>query len=407
MAEDLNASILLKELKPYQWIFSIFGLNFPPFLIYRSHKDVKYYLVLIIYFLYCVILFVDAVWAAYIHSVIIKGWAVTLQLDYLTEVVTYMQNIFMAGLQLVFLYKCWCGHLNLLEILQLINKLEHNMLKICPIIFKNQMLRKRLLITTSLFLIMLVSFLILLNYYLTATNLELRNKLFFAFFLMVVQIKFLDYGIYVQLIYEYMLMLLKSLQCLREKVENEVDRQQPLAGYYHKSLRQNQACLMEIWFVVYKLEQYFAWPIFILFFYNGIIILYTVSWAYVQYLFEIKTRYQILRLAYITVVLLNMLLLCYLTQKCINEYQKFSYLLLNFKLYPHDVQMKMISREYSLQLMHQRIQFTCNGYMDIDLSYYGKTILVIFAYVIIVLQFKLTDVSEGIRRATKHMFQRL
>ncbi|XP_065365707.1 putative gustatory receptor 98b [Calliphora vicina] len=192
-----------------------------------------------------------------------------------------------------------------------------------------------------------------------------------------------------------MLMLLESLKCLREKVENEVDRQQPLVGYYHKTLRQNQACLMEIWFVVYKLEQYFGWSILILFFYNGIIILCTVSWAYVQYLYEIKATYQILRLAYITVVLLNMLLLCYLTQKCINEYQKFSYLLLNFKLYPHDVQMRMTTREYSLQLMHQRIQFTCNGYMDIDLSYYGKTILVIFAYVVIVLQFKLTDISDA------------
>ena len=34
--------------------------------------------------------------------------------------------------------------------------------------------------------------------------------------------------------------------------------------------------------------------------------------------------------------------------------------------------MNNVVREYALQLMHQPIKFTCNGYMDINLGYYGK-----------------------------------
>ncbi|XP_065365704.1 putative gustatory receptor 98b [Calliphora vicina] len=277
----------------------------------------------------------------------------------------------MAALQILMEYKSCCCHHKLLEIMQLINKLEQNMLEICPVMFKDQKLRKRLMLTTGLCLFIMVSFLIYLHYILVATDLPQIHKLLVVFFSMTVQMKFLEYGIYVQLIFEYLLMLMKSLECLKGKVENE-DRQEPLAGYYQQTLRKNQVSLLEVWFLVYKLEQYFAWPILLLFFHNGIVILCTVSWAYVHCLYETDSVYQIIRLVYICMILFNMLLLCYLTQKCINEYQKFSHLLLNFKLYPHDVQMRMIVREYSLQLMHQRIKYTCNGYMDIDLGYFGK-----------------------------------
>ncbi|XP_037809734.1 putative gustatory receptor 98b [Lucilia sericata] len=99
-----------------------------------------------------------------------------------------------------------------------------------------------------------------------------------------------------------------------------------------------------------------------------------------------------------------MLLLSYLAQKCINEYQKFSQLLLNFKLYPQDKEMILNVREYALQLMHQRLKFTCSGYMNIDLKSYGKVTLIILVYITILVQFKLSDVSEGTVRATKVIF---
>ncbi|XP_037809750.1 putative gustatory receptor 98b, partial [Lucilia sericata] len=347
MDGSLNDSILLKELKIYQWIFSVFGFNLPPFLIYRPQKDVKYYFVLIIYILYCLILLGGAIWAAYVHNIIVRKATLRHHLDFMTELVTYIQNVAMAGLQLLFVYKSCCCHRKLWDILLSIKKLEQIMLTICPIMFDDQVLKKRLLLTTAPGLFFSVSFLIYFNIMLLASNMELRDKLLAVIFLMTVQMKFLEYGIYVQLLYEYLLMLLKSLRSIKGKVENAVGWKKPLEWYFCKTLRLNQGALMKIWFLIYKLEQYFAWPMLLLFFYNVIIIMCT--------------------------------------------YKKFSHILLNFKLYPHDKQMIMVIKEYSQQLMHQPIQFSCSGYMNIDLMFYGKASLLILTYVIILVQFKLTD----------------
>ncbi|KNC23469.1 putative gustatory receptor 98c [Lucilia cuprina] len=265
------------------------------------------------------------------------------------------------------------------------------MFTICPVILKKQLLRRCLMTTTAPGLFILVSFLIYFNVMLIGIELELKYKFLAAMFLMTIQIKFLEYGIYVQLIYEYLSMLLESLRCLKENVNRSAERKQSMDWSFCKYFKQNQACLQETWLLVYRLEQYFAWPILLLFLYNGIIILCTVSWAYVRYIYETEFVYQIIRLAYISLVLLNMLLLCYLTQKCINQYKKFSNILLNLKLYPHDKQMIMIVKEYSQQLMHQPILFSCNGYININHMFYGKALLLILTYVIILVQFKLTD----------------
>ncbi|XP_037809733.1 putative gustatory receptor 98b [Lucilia sericata] len=293
MDGSLDDSILLKELRIYQCIFSVFGLNLPPFLIYRSHKGVKYYFVLITYIMYSLILLAAAIWAAHRHNYIVKKAALRYNLDVMTEYVTYIQNVAMAGLQLLFEFKsCCCCH-KLCEILLSIRKLELKMLTMCPAILKEQALKRRLMMTTAPGLFLSVSFLIYFNSMLLGGDLELKNKLLAVIFLMTIQIKFLEFGSYVQLIYEYLSMLLKSLRCLKEKVTNTTARKKPLEWYFWKTLKQNQASLIEIWLLVYKLEQYFAWPILLLFLYNGIIILCTVSWAYVRYIYETNPVYQI------------------------------------------------------------------------------------------------------------------
>lgn len=54
------------------------------------------------------------------------------------------------------------------------------------------------------------------------------------------------------------------------------------------------------------------------------------------------------------------------------QYQSIALLINNFKLQSHDYEVKMRLREYSLQLFHQNIKFTCNNYLDIDFKYFGK-----------------------------------
>ncbi|XP_023298656.2 putative gustatory receptor 98b [Lucilia cuprina] len=298
MDGNLEDSILLKELKVYQWIFSIFGLNLPPFLIYRSQKDFKYYFVLLIYIVYCLILISTAMWAAHSHNDIVKKGTLRYNLDFMTALVSYIQNVAMAGLQLLFEFKCCCCYHKFCEILLSIRKLERNIFTMCPVILKKQPLRRCLMMTTAPGLFILVSFLIYFNVMLIGIDLELKYKFLAAMFLMTIQIKFLEYGIYVQLIYEYLSMLLESLRCLKENVNNSAERKQSLDWSFCKYFKQNQACLQETWFLVYRLEQYFAWPVLLLFLYNGIIILCTVSWGYVRYTYETEFVYQISNLSY-------------------------------------------------------------------------------------------------------------
>ncbi|KNC32871.1 putative gustatory receptor 98b [Lucilia cuprina] len=232
----------------------------------------------------------------------------------------------------------------------------------------------------------------------------LLDNLLLSFLMMSLQLKSLEYGIYLQIIYIFLKHLLRNIKELKENIAKEPNRRVSLARIYSKTLKQNQIDLMEIWTLANKLEQYFAWPILLLFFYNGIDILTTTSWAYVQYVYETRLIYQIFRLTFIGVLLSNMLLLSYLAQKCINEYKKFSQLLNNFQLYPHDKEIILNVKEYSLQLMHQRLKFSCSGYMNIDLKNCGKVTLIILVYITILVQFKLSDVSEGAVRATKFIF---
>ncbi|KAM7348672.1 putative gustatory receptor 98b [Cochliomyia hominivorax] len=398
----LNSSILLKELKIYQWIFTFFGFNFPPVLLYRSQRDNKYLIMLTVYILYSLLLLAASLWAAHKHNYIVSNATFRHQLDSMTEIITYLQNCGIAGLQIVFLYKSCCQHKKLLDICFLIKKLEDNLIRPKrPIMFKQQRLRQRLFFSSGLFLVTFIAFSFYLNYYLIANDLNWKAKLLVICFLITIQMKFIENAIYIQLIHEYLELLWVSLECLKMKLENEEQRTKPLAGYYSKALRHNQETLMEIWYLVYKLQQYFSWPIFVLFFFNGIHILCTVSWAYVQYVYETRSVYQIFRLVYVLILLLNILLLCNLSQKCLNKYQQFSHILLSLKLYPQDVEMITGVKEYSLLLMHQRLEFTCSGYLDINLKYFGKTILVILAYAVIIIQFKLTDVNEGVLKATK------
>lgn len=180
-----------------------------------------------------------------------------------------------------------------MEILFFIKKLELEMFNICPIKLKEQKLRIRLLFSTGLSLIISVTLLVIYNYYLLAGNMDLYARILVIFFLMSVHIKFLEYGCYIQMIYEYLIVLRKSLKSLQEKCNREKPRQSNLKTYYWELLRKNRLALLELWYLVYKLEKYFGWSLFLLIFFNGIVILCTVSWAYVQYLYASDSIYQI------------------------------------------------------------------------------------------------------------------
>lgn len=93
MSAFLSDSIFLKELKVYQWIFSLFGLNFPPFLLYNLQKNFKYYIVLVLYLIYSIILICFVLWAGNVHNVLVRDVTDLFHLDSMTEILTYIQNM--------------------------------------------------------------------------------------------------------------------------------------------------------------------------------------------------------------------------------------------------------------------------------------------------------------------------
>lgn len=283
MTEFINNCILLKTLKPYQWIFAIFGLNLPPFLLSQKEKDLKYQAFHLLYLFYTVLLIILAVWCSHDHIVLVMNATSKYDLDGLTKLSAHIQSVLIVILQLQTIYKIWFNSQTLKNILQTIENMETK----SPFHLREQQLLRRLLSRTGLCIIVLSVLLFYLNFQLIVQNMFLPLRLANIFSLMSVQLKSLEYGIYVQVIYEFLEQLFKSLKNLKEKIDKESwKRLEPLSFYYVKGLKQNQLLLLEINSLVEKLEQYFAWPILMLFFFNGLSILCTVNWGYVRYTYE-------------------------------------------------------------------------------------------------------------------------
>ncbi|XP_019893037.2 putative gustatory receptor 98b [Musca domestica] len=103
-------------------------------------------------------------------------------------------------------------------------------------------------------------------------------------------------------------------------------------------------------------------------------------------------------------LLMNLFHICYFTEKCMDKYNHMSTLLYNFKLKFHDVEVMFRLREYSLQLMHQKLKFSCSDFLDIDLKTLGKMILAVTSFMIILIQFKMTNGTAGAIIATRKIF---
>lgn len=125
---------------------------------------------------------------------------------------------------------------------------------------------------------------------------EMSNlvRVIFSVFVVTIQVKCVEYGVYLQLIRDLIEALGESLKSLKIQLENsKCFPHQRVPWSLWKQLLRNQQNLNNILNLIDRINLYFAGPIFIIFYLNGITILNTINWAYVGTLYEHNNEKQI------------------------------------------------------------------------------------------------------------------
>ncbi|XP_055851652.1 putative gustatory receptor 98b [Episyrphus balteatus] len=144
----------------------------------------------------------------------------------------------------------------------------------------------------------------------------------------------------------------------------------------------------KIWKTVNAFTDYFSLTILCQFVWNGVTITNIIYWVYVKFN-EASLLVNLSRMSSLTFLLLDILIPCYLCDVCIQTYGKIIRNIHDFKPNDTDILLKLCLREYSLQLTHQKLIFSCGGYFNINLQCFGEIILAITTYIVILIQFKL------------------
>ncbi|XP_022212016.2 putative gustatory receptor 98b [Drosophila obscura] len=262
--------------------------------------------------------------------------------------------------------------------------------------------RYRLAISCGLWLVLLVGLMPRMTLQAMGPWVTFPNNILSELILIMLQLKCLEYCVFVVMVYELVLRLRHTLRQLQSELAdcNQSDMLQALCV----ALRRNQQLLGRVWRLVGELERYFTLPMMFLFLFNGVTILHVLNWAYInQFNPDDCCRY--VRIGNCLLLLINPLVACFLSQRCINAYNSFPRTLHRMRCLSVANNFPILSmglREYCLQLQHLRLLFTCGGFFDINLQNFGGLVVTILGYTIILVQFKFQAVAEeNVRNGSK------
>ncbi|XP_034665036.1 putative gustatory receptor 98b [Drosophila subobscura] len=389
---------LLSAARPYLQIFSVFALTPPPNFFDRTgyRRCMRRYLI-VGYALYSLLILGIVILMSYVNVVALNEEIREFHLEDFTKAMGRVQKFVLATMGIA-------NHLNMLlnfrrlghiyeDIADL--EMEINEASQC---FGGQpganSFRYRLAISCGLWLVVLVALMPRFTIQAMGPWVTFPNKILSELILIMLQLKCLEYCVFVVMVYELVLRLRHTLRQLQvELVDcNQRDMLQALCV----ALRRNQQLLGRVWRLVGELEIYFTLPMMFLFLFNGLTILHVLNWAYInQFNPDDCCRY--VRIGNCMLLLINPLMACSLSQRCINAYNSFPRTLHHIRCLPVASNYPILSmglREYCLQLQHLRLLFTCGGFFDINLKNFGGLIVTILGYTIILVQFKFQAVAE-------------
>ncbi|XP_039948419.1 putative gustatory receptor 98b [Bactrocera neohumeralis] len=378
-------SALIAVITPYLWTFSLFAVVMPPFMMLRRTPSDRlgFCIIFVIYILFQL---TASVWMEYFNSVMIGRFVYTNSMDSMTYILSLGINIVQLIVQTVIYTQALTGYQQLRSILDSVNQLESDIRQHCAAVPTLYSMRWRFHLRIDIWLLIVCVFLPPLTYALATTTLTTLSKFIIVFCSVLIQMKGIEYCISVQMIQELLHLVQQQLIHLkRELVRCE---RMELRCCLFTELQANQKLLARIWDLLNQVERYFCIPLCMLFFYNGFLMTQTIHWGYINFKLD-DFMLRLCRISYIVLLIISLFIPCYRSQCCIDEYNRFGTILHKLKTVGIDEQLNMRVQEYSLQLMHQKMLFTCGGLFDINLKNFGATILTIATYIVILIQFKL------------------
>lgn len=205
-------------IKFYQWIFTIFGLNLPTSLYYGDIQPLKKYLLFVCYLFYSILQIIIAVYITYTHNILVNAAVIKHQLDSITRLLSYIHNATVVILKGSIVMNMFMKHQELVQILNLIRQLEREIIP-PDTSYRGDTGKWKLFKLSGPWLIFLVTVLIYLNYFVIAPTMIISLKIIIIICIAFMQVKCIEYAVYIQMVYFFIDSVRKSLLYLKFQME--------------------------------------------------------------------------------------------------------------------------------------------------------------------------------------------
>ncbi|XP_062122286.1 putative gustatory receptor 98b [Drosophila sulfurigaster albostrigata] len=395
---------LLATSRPYLQLFSLLTLTPPPSSFGMSSRSGQRKFLLSIFSLYSCCIQLISVWVTFINVVILAIEVQTLEVTDFTNALGLVQKIFYTLLMATNYVYIFIYYGRLGDIYREIAALEKDIdgtFQSFGSKCKQPNFRIYMFKRIGLWAIFIVLVLPRLTIPVLTDFMSWRDRILTEFIIIVLEFKSIEYTLYVFLIRELLRRLRHKLLQLQRELSN--CEQRALLQALCQAMRRNKQLLGRIWLLVGQLEGYFLLPMLLIFLYNGVCVLHIVNWAYIQAL-NPNDCCRFYRVFYLLILLTNLLIPCYVSHNCISLYNSFGRILHNIRcgcgrITPQEL--SMVVMEYALQLEHLKLRFTCGGFFDINLKYFGGMVVTIISFTIILIQFKLQALLDTKQAATQ------
>ncbi|KMZ06304.1 putative gustatory receptor 98b [Drosophila simulans] len=390
-------SRLLATAIPYLDIFSVFALTPPPESFgHTPHRRLRWYL-MTGYVCYAAVILATVFFVSYFNIIAIDEEVLEYNVADFTRVMGNIQKSLYSVMAIANQLNMLFNYRRLGGIYKDIANLELDMDEASQCFGGQRQrysFRFRMALCVGVWMILMVGSMPRLTMTAMGTFVSTLLKIFTEFVMIMQQLKSLEYCVFVLLIHELVLRLRHTLSQLQEEFQD--CEQQDMLQALCVALKRNQLLLGRIWRLEGDVVSYFTPTMVLLFLLNGLTILHMVNWVYInKFLYDSCCHYE--RFLVCSTLLVNLLLPCVLSQRCINAYNCFPRILHKIRCTSADPNFAMLTRglrEYSLQMEHLKLRFTCGGLFDINLKYFGGMLVTIFGYIIILIQFKVQAIAE-------------
>ena len=210
-------------------------------------------------------------------------------MDSVTYVLSLGINIVQLIVQTVIYTQALTGYQLLQSLLDSVMQLESDVRLHCSAVFTFCSMRWRFHKRIDAWLMIVCVFLPQLTYTLGTTTLTTLSKCIIVFCSILIQMKGVEYCVWAQMIQELLHLVQQQLIHLKEELVR-CERMELRCSFFAE-IQANQKLLARVWDLLNRMERYFCIPICMLFFYNGLLIIQTIHWSYINFeLDDLKLR---------------------------------------------------------------------------------------------------------------------